>query len=307
MRQVSQKAYTPQLISIGPLHYRKRNLASISKYKVNYQEKFLQKTSKKTLESFRSFIELKEKVILNSYEALIYEDEFVMMIFYDALFIMELFLRKYKKEMKNDSKITDFLLKEMWSTISTLKVMYSATSLHDIGVELTVESDPTTCLLDIKFHEHEKLKITKLAVHCNTKAYFQNVKAFEMCHYPDYEAYVCAYIEQLNHHIQTAQAVEFKNEGKLVSIINTNITVKGMIKKLMQGIGEPPACYWATSNQLNHFYKEAWELKVAIFMKQKYGIMKRVYFPNLWKGTKTVAALTMVVLTFIQTVLAFLK
>ncbi|PPD96367.1 hypothetical protein GOBAR_AA37411 [Gossypium barbadense] len=117
MRQVSQKAYTPQLISIGPLHYRKRNLASISKYKVNYQEKFLQKTSKKTLESFRSFIELKEKVILNSYEALIYEDEFVMMIFYDALFIMELFLRKYKKEMKNDSKITDFLLKEMWSTV----------------------------------------------------------------------------------------------------------------------------------------------------------------------------------------------
>ncbi|MBA0818394.1 hypothetical protein Gohar_021397 [Gossypium harknessii] len=141
-----------------------------------------------------------------------------------------------------------------------------------------VESDPTACLLDIKFDEHGKLKIPKLAVHSNTEAYFRNVRAFEMCHYPD-EAYVCAYIEQLNHLIRTARA----------------------------GIGEPPACYWATPDRLNQFYKEAWKRKVAIFMKEKYGILKRVYFPNLWRGTGTVAALTVVVLTFIQTVLAFLK
>ncbi|PPR94998.1 hypothetical protein GOBAR_AA25673 [Gossypium barbadense] len=301
------------------------NLASISKYKVNYQEKFLQRTSEKTLDSFWSFIELKKKVILNCYKALIDEDEFVIMIFYD--------------EMKKDSEIKDFLLKETWSggfqrdlilledqipmfllehvyqlyqnhnldsdtsaflflklacsyfeipwdqqlekmeiphltafqrchMISSLKTVYSATSLHDVGVELTIESDPTACLLDIKYDEHEKLKILKLAAHSNIEAYLRNVLVFEMCHYLD-EAYVCAYIEQLNHLIRTEQDVEFKNKRKLVSIINTNIT-------------EPPVCYVATSNRLNQLYKE-----------EKYEIMKR---------TGTVATLTVIVLTFIQTV-----
>ncbi|KAG8472212.1 hypothetical protein CXB51_034303 [Gossypium anomalum] len=231
----------------------------ISKYEVNYQEKFLQRTSEKTLESFWSFIELKEKVILNFYEALIDEDEFVMMIFYDALFIMELFLRKYEKEMKKDSEIKDFLLKETWSAgfrrdlillenqipmfllehvyqlyqnhnldsdTSALPFLKLACSYFDIPWDqqlekmeiphltalqrchmLTFESNPTACLLDIKFDEHGKLKIPKLAVHSNTEAYLRNVMAFKMCHYPD-EAYVCAYIEQLNHLIQTAQDVE---------------------------------------------------------------------------------------------------
>ncbi|MFQ6650830.1 hypothetical protein Gotur_029206, partial [Gossypium turneri] len=83
IRQANPKAYTPLLISIGPLHYRKTSLASMAKYKVDYQVKFLQRTSvsKKALESFWSFIERNEKNILNCYEALIDEDEFVKMIF----------------------------------------------------------------------------------------------------------------------------------------------------------------------------------------------------------------------------------
>ncbi|MFQ6667625.1 hypothetical protein Gotur_033577 [Gossypium turneri] len=60
--QANPKAYT-LLISIGHLHYRKRSLASMAKYKVDYQDKFLQRTSvsKEALESFWSFIERNEK------------------------------------------------------------------------------------------------------------------------------------------------------------------------------------------------------------------------------------------------------
>ncbi|KAB2049447.1 hypothetical protein ERO13_A13G159400v2 [Gossypium hirsutum] len=400
IRQANPKAYTPLLISIGPLHYRKTSLASMAKYKVDYQDKFLQRTSvsKEALESFWSFIERNEKIILNCYEALIDEDEFVKMIFYDALFILELFLRNYEKEVEKKGDIKDFLLKETWSAglrrdlillenqipmfvleqvykpyqnhklesdasvpsflklacsyfdipwapqfeqiqiphftalqrchmaktqnpssktnIPTLKKVYGATSLHEVGVELIVEPNQTACLLDVKF-EGKKLKIPKLTVHSNTEAYLRNVMAFEMCHCPD-EAYVCAYIELMNYLIRTAQDVEQliekgilskegKNEGKLVTIINTNIAVQRMIKKLMQGIGEPPACYRETANRLNQLYKEGRKRKVTLFIKENYGILKRVYFPNLWRGTGTVAAFMVVVFTFIQTVLAFVK
>ncbi|KAG4112467.1 hypothetical protein ERO13_D13G164300v2 [Gossypium hirsutum] len=401
IRQANPKAYTPLLISIGPLHYRKTSLASMAKYKVDYQVKFLQRTSvsKKALESFWSFIERNEKNILNCYEALIDEDEFVKMIFYDALFIVELFLRNYEKEVEKNSDIKDLLLKETWSAglrrdlillenqipmfvleelykpyenhklasdasvpsflklacsyfdipwdpqfehieiphftalqrchmtktqnpssktkIPTLKKVYGAASLQEVGVELIVEPNQTACLLDIKF-EGKKLKIPKLTVHSNTEAYLRNVMAFEMCHCPD-EAYVCAYIELMNYLIQNAQDVERliekeilskegKHEGRLVTIINTNIAVQRMIKKLMVGIGQPsPACYRVTANRLNQLYKEARKRKVTLFIKENYGILKLVYFRDLWRGTGTVAAFMVVVFTFMQTVLAFVK
>ncbi|TYH35553.1 hypothetical protein ES332_D13G200900v1 [Gossypium tomentosum] len=401
IRQANPKAYTPLLISIGPLHYRKTSLASMAKYKVDYQVKFLQRTSvsKKALESFWSFIERNEKNILNCYEALIDEDEFVKMIFYDALFIVELFLRNYEKEVEKNSDIKDLLLKETWSAglrrdlillenqipmfvleelykpyenhklasdasvpsflklacsyfdipwdpqfehieiphftalqrchmtktqnpssktkIPTLKKVYGAASLQEVGVELIVEPNQTACLLDIKF-EGKKLKIPKLTVHSNTEAYLRNVMAFEMCHCPD-EAYVCAYIELMNYLIQNAQDVERliekeilskegKHEGRLVTIINTNIAVQRMIKKLMVGIGQPsPACYRVTANRLNQPYKEARKRKVTLFIKENYGILKLVYFRDLWRGTGTVAAFMVVVFTFMQTVLAFVK
>ncbi|MBA0752391.1 hypothetical protein Gogos_001230 [Gossypium gossypioides] len=201
--------------------------------------------------------------------------------------------------------------------IPTLKKVYGATSLHEVGVELIVEPNQTACLLDVKF-EGKKLKIPKLTVHSNTEAYLRNVMAFEMCHCPD-EAYVCAYIELMNYLIQNAQDVERliekeilskegKHEGRLVTIINTNIAVQRMIKKLMLGIGQPsPACYRVTANRLNQLYKEARKRKVTLFIKENYGILKRVYFPNLWRGTGTVAAFMVVVFTFMQTVLAFVK
>ncbi|KAK8261512.1 hypothetical protein V6Z12_D13G193000 [Gossypium hirsutum] len=170
--------------------------------------------------------------------------------------------------------------------IPTLKKVYGATK---VGVELIVEPNQTACLLDVKF-EGKKIKIPKLTVQSNTEAYLRNVMAFEMCHCPN-EAYVCADIELMNYLIENAQDVEWliekeilskegKHEGRLVTIINTNIVVQRMIKKLMQ------------------LYKEARKRKVTLFIKENYGILKRVYFPNLWRGTRTVAAFMVVVFTF---------
>ncbi|TYI47692.1 hypothetical protein E1A91_D13G192000v1 [Gossypium mustelinum] len=183
--------------------------------------------------------------------------------------------------------------------------------------KLIVEPNQTACLLDVKF-EGKKIKIPKLTVQSNTEAYLRNVMAFEMCHCPN-EAYVCADIELMNYLIENSQDVEWliekeilskegKHEGRLVTIINTNIAVQHMIKKLMVGIGQPcSACYRVTANRLNQLYKEARKRKVTLFIKENYGILRRVYFPNLWRGTRTVAAFMVVVFTFTQTVLAFVK
>lgn len=109
IRQGNPKAYTPLLISIGPILQVWVAWSSIKWIiKINFFNGL----------SFPrrhwSFIERNEKIILNCYEALIDEDEFIKMIFYDALFIVELFLRNYEKEVEKKSKIKDLLLKETW-------------------------------------------------------------------------------------------------------------------------------------------------------------------------------------------------
>ncbi|XP_022719638.1 UPF0481 protein At3g47200-like [Durio zibethinus] len=409
IRQGNEKAYTPQLISIGPLHYRKKILAKMAKYKLSYQKKFCERTSTKTLEDFWRFVEHKEKAILNCYEASsIIDDDIVVMIFYDALFIVELLLRNYEKENAQELGIKDFLLKGTWSAglrrdllllenqipffvLEELyklycnfpredkfdscaapasafpflyhaclyfdipwdkrfedaeilhftgllrchlvkncasnsdpsmaqkrktESVYSATMLHDAGVELKPVDDQSASWLDIKF-EGKELKIPKLNVHSNTEAYIRNVMALEMCHYPG-ETYVCAYIELMNYLIRSDKDVDLlmekgvlskdgKNEGIIVSRINPSKALASMIKKLMQGVGEPAACYRETGSRLNKYYKNARKHVIATFCKENLAILKRVYFTNLWRGTGTVAAFMVVVLTLIQTVLAFLK
>ncbi|XP_022719641.1 uncharacterized protein LOC111277465 [Durio zibethinus] len=194
--------------------------------------------------------------------------------------------------------------------------VYSATMLQDAGVELKPVDDQSASWLDIKF-EGKELKIPKLNVHSNTEAYIRNVMALEMCHYPG-ETYVCAYIELMNYLIRSDKDVDLLmekgvlsndgiNEGIIVSRINPSKALAGMIKKLMQGVGEPAACYRETGRRLNKYYKNARKHVIATFCKENLAILKRVYFTNLWRGTGTVAAFMVVVLTLIQTVLTFLK
>ncbi|XP_022719632.1 UPF0481 protein At3g47200-like [Durio zibethinus] len=476
IRQGNEKAYTPQLISIGPLHYRKKNLVKMAQYKLVYRRKFRERTSTKTLEEFWNYIEGNEKNIRDCYQASSIIDEFwsvtehnnktktkkeqkfVRMIFYDALFIVELFLRNYEKDKENNSGIKDFFLDGTWpaglrrdlmllenqiplfilqelyrsyrtrehkldsacashasalpflrhachyfdiawdeqfqdmniqhftalqrshwvknfrpnpdpsmpqegktqtspfevvhsptkSTPSmaqegkswtsasegvhsatksdpsmvqegktqtlSLEKVHSATKLSEVGVKFTLHKQ-SACLLDIKF-EGKELKIPEFTVHSNTEAYIRNVMAFEMCHCPG-EAYVCAYIELMNYLIKTDKDVDLlmdnkilsnegRNEGILVSRINPSKALAGMIKKLMQGVGEAPLSYQETAIKLNE-YENDLKHRIIRFCTNNLGTLKRVYFTNLWRGTGTVAAFMVVVLTLIQTVLAFRK
>ncbi|PPD96370.1 hypothetical protein GOBAR_DD06599 [Gossypium barbadense] len=300
IRQANPKAYTPLLISI-----------------VDYKDKFLQRTFffEKALESFWSFIERNEKNIFSCYEALIDEDEFVKMIFYDALFIVELFLRNYEKEVEKNSDIKDLLLKETWSVclrrvillenqipMFVLEELYKPYENHKLASDASVPSFlKLACSYfdipwDLQFEHIEIPHFTALQRCHMTKT--QN---------PSSKTKIPTLKKVYGQEV-VRKSKESKHEGRLVTIINTNIAVQRMIKKLMVGIGQPcSACYRVTANRLNQLYKEARKRKVTLFIKENYGILKRVYFPNLWRGTRTVTAFMVVVFTFTQTVLAFVK
>ncbi|XVF73497.1 hypothetical protein PTKIN_Ptkin12aG0206100 [Pterospermum kingtungense] len=56
-REAMTNAYTPQLISIGPLYHGKGSLAKMEWEKLSYGEKFCERISDETIGEFQSYIE----------------------------------------------------------------------------------------------------------------------------------------------------------------------------------------------------------------------------------------------------------
>jgi hypothetical protein len=112
LRNQNNEAYTPHVISIGPIHHDKKKFLTTEKYKVRYFRNFMQQVIKHNgikLEDLVSTIKKMEDRIRRCYvETITLEsDDFVNMIILDVSFILELFLR-------NNGKIDNPMGMEGW-------------------------------------------------------------------------------------------------------------------------------------------------------------------------------------------------
>ncbi|TKY68947.1 UPF0481 protein [Spatholobus suberectus] len=144
------EAYTPQFISIGPLHSDKPELKQ-EKQKQRYFHAFWKRLSHKqalALSQYKVFLEENRENIGNCYSKpeLYKEEKFVDMILLDSVFIMELFLRKSNEsEQKNDfmfttswvCKITqrDLSLLENQLPMFVLEELHTRVILGDNGIK----------------------------------------------------------------------------------------------------------------------------------------------------------------------------
>ncbi|GAY62542.1 hypothetical protein CUMW_218610 [Citrus unshiu] len=85
LRQINEKAYTPQVVSIGPLHHGKANLQFMEAHKQRYLRYFLQRAII-SFDEFVQFIKLREAELRGSYaeKVELSSDKFVEMILLDA-------------------------------------------------------------------------------------------------------------------------------------------------------------------------------------------------------------------------------
>ncbi|GMY04916.1 UPF0481 protein At3g47200-like [Fagus crenata] len=116
LREQNEKAYTPQVISIGPLHHNKEKFKTMEKHKERYFRSFMRRdvvVDEINLENFvkemedrirRCYVETIETVPLDQ------SDGFVKMIILDAIFILELFFRYYEEKWEID----DPMIVEAW-------------------------------------------------------------------------------------------------------------------------------------------------------------------------------------------------
>jgi hypothetical protein len=115
LRKVNNEAYTPKLISIGPLHnYGMEEFRDMEMQKLRYLREFCFRTGK-SQEKLASIIEDKEVEIRHCYAETseLSSKEFVNMILLDGIFIIELFWRTFEKKEKEEMEKKEPEEKEM--------------------------------------------------------------------------------------------------------------------------------------------------------------------------------------------------
>ncbi|PON86699.1 hypothetical protein TorRG33x02_175310 [Trema orientale] len=100
LRHENAKAYTPKVVSIGPIHYGEEDLQAMEEHKMLYLKSFLDRT-KVSLEVYVEFMKDREQKVRNHYAETferIGSSQFVQMILVDAAFVIELLWRSHCKE-----------------------------------------------------------------------------------------------------------------------------------------------------------------------------------------------------------------
>ncbi|XP_054779939.1 UPF0481 protein At3g47200-like [Prosopis cineraria] len=117
LRNVNKEAYTPQLISIGPLHFGDQNLNPMQLQKQRYFCNFWDRVKNESaMNAYKEYLEVeaKKKSMHRCYAdkfPSITEEKFVEIILLDSVFIMELLLMMKKPEI---SHTDDIILTQTW-------------------------------------------------------------------------------------------------------------------------------------------------------------------------------------------------
>ncbi|XP_027119575.1 UPF0481 protein At3g47200 isoform X1 [Coffea arabica] len=112
LRRKNEEAYTPRLVSIGPLHHGDAQLKAMEEYKFKYLNNFLH-TFKIPLELLAEYAHSQEKNVCGCYEDTYIRDlsKLSEVILFDGIFIIELFLKNYFPEMR---EMGDTIFENRW-------------------------------------------------------------------------------------------------------------------------------------------------------------------------------------------------
>ncbi|XP_050238470.1 UPF0481 protein At3g47200 [Mercurialis annua] len=240
------------------------------------------------------------------------------------------FKPKINAKISNPEKILHFtdLVRQFWifnpplMGNGTIGSVYSITKLHQAGLKLKPAENK--CFLEISFERgvpcvpraecckmesffleisfergvpcvpRAELQIPRFEVDDTTEFVVRNLMALEQCHYP-FDTYICNCIRLWDLLIDTAEDVELLVEKKiLVNGLGDGAAVANLVNKLCNQIAEVRSCYSTLSEDLNAYYENCGNHTMAI--------LRSVYFGDLWRGTGTIAAVVLLILTAIQAI-----
>ncbi|XP_044494249.1 UPF0481 protein At3g47200-like [Mangifera indica] len=195
---ISERAYTPQVVSIGPFHRGKEKLKFMEVEKQRYLKEFLDRTKIK-LEELANLITVDmEARIRSCYSEEIPMDRktFVEMILLDSIFIIEVLLRNNYKTLINEKQdhifMQPYLIQDIWYDMWLLEnqipffILDEFLNLSEVVSTIPVETDyPTIIYLTYKFFESLEAVNGKLKMLADCKEEVKHFTDFlRICHLP---------------------------------------------------------------------------------------------------------------------------
>ncbi|XP_049354625.1 UPF0481 protein At3g47200-like [Solanum verrucosum] len=180
----------------------------------------------------------------------------------------------------------------------------SVTELYDAGVRfirigyVQENKEDKTTLFDIKF-EKGIMKIPCFAIEDTMETFMRNLIAYEQHSskvdvYPFFSNYAHIMTQLIGSH----RDVQFLRKEKIIlKDIGDDKQVASIFKKLSDGVEITSFYYIKECSKLIQHCDKPWS--------QMKASLRHNYFSSPWVGASTVAAITLLVLTVIQTVLAF--
>ncbi|XP_068321023.1 UPF0481 protein At3g47200-like [Pyrus communis] len=104
LRQVNEKAYTPQVVSIGPLHHGEEPLKAMEEHKLRYLRHFLSQTGVRLFDYIQKIQDQEERLRGFYAEPIVFDkDEFVRIVSVDAAFVIDLLLRFHYSDYREEN------------------------------------------------------------------------------------------------------------------------------------------------------------------------------------------------------------
>ncbi|XP_050364807.1 UPF0481 protein At3g47200-like [Argentina anserina] len=125
LRRVSQKAYAPKVVSIGPLHHGKEHLKPMEEHKMRYLQQYLRRTQI-NLEDYIRKIREQEAGLRSCYAETIAfsSDEFVRIILVDVAFLIEVLLRfRFRQLSEENDRLFNrpWMFEDLWMDLLLLE------------------------------------------------------------------------------------------------------------------------------------------------------------------------------------------
>ncbi|KAM4126176.1 hypothetical protein ACB094_01G368200 [Castanea mollissima] len=174
LRKLNEEAYTPHVISIGPIHHDKTRFQTMEKHKARYFESFNLENCMREMEDSIQRCYL-ETVHLKS-------DDFLKLIKLDASFILELFFRFYEERWEND----DPMIVEAWLLdVARPELFLLENQLPFFVIEklyqLTIPNDSNfPSLIQLAFFFFKFLKIHNKAPHVEIQHFTDLLRFFQL-------------------------------------------------------------------------------------------------------------------------------
>ncbi|KAM3714906.1 hypothetical protein ACJW31_01G368600 [Castanea mollissima] len=177
---------------------------------------------------------------------------------------------------------------------------YSATQLHEAGVKFQVNS--SKCLHDITFDfKNGVLEMPCLELYDQTEAVIRNVMAFEQCCFEE-KIFITDYFFFLDDLVNTTKDIDLLCDKRIIrNYLGDNKAATSLVNKLGINVswsGINPN-YNRIFKELNAFCEKPWHKWKATLRHQ--------YFSTPWRIASTIAAIILLVFTFIQTVCSIIQ